>query len=95
MISPVRSRKHLDFVRSNRCAFCLHPATEAHHHSRRAGGGGTGLKGCDLLTVPLCESHHRELHRTGTVEPYSPSETKAEIWKSIALCLRARVLEDQ
>lgn len=93
MISPQRSRKHLDFVRSRPCAFCLHLAKEAHHHSRRAGGGGVGLKGCDLLTVPLCSEHHRELHKTGEVKPYSRVETQAEIWKAIALCLRERVLE--
>lgn len=93
MISPHRSRKHLDFVRSRACAFCLHPAEEAHHHSRKAGGGGVGIKGCDLLTVPLCASHHRELHKRGEVEPYGPSETREMLWKSVALCLRERVLE--
>ena len=95
MISPHRSKKHLSFVRSRRCAFCLHPATEAHHHSKRASGGGVGLKGCDLLTVPLCHDHHRELHKTGSVRPYSVPETQAEVWKAIALCLRERVLEDK
>lgn len=95
MISPHRSQKHLKFVRSRACAFCLHPASEAHHHSKRASGGGVGLKGCDLLTVPLCAKHHREIHKTGSVEPYSVPETQAEIWKAIALCLRERVLEEK
>jgi hypothetical protein len=95
VISPHRSRKHLDFVRKRPCAFCLHPAEEAHHHSRKSGGGGVGLKGCDLLTVPLCSSHHRELHKRGEVAPYSRSETAEILWKAVALCLRARVLEGE
>lgn len=95
MISPQRSRKHLSFVRTRTCAFCHHPAAEAHHHSRRAGGGGVGLKGCDLLTVPLCHSHHRELHKRGEVQPYTRAETQEQLWKAIALCLRARLLEGE
>ena len=93
MISPHRSAKHLRFVRSGRCAFCLHPASEAHHVSRKSGGGGVGLKGCDLLTVPLCVSHHRELHKRGEIHPYGPVETREILWKSVALTLRDRVLE--
>jgi hypothetical protein len=93
VISPHRSRKHLDFVRSKACVFCGQRADEAHHHSRRAGGGGVGLKGCDLLTVPLCGRHHRELHKRGEVAPHGPSETRELLWKSVALCLRERVLE--
>jgi hypothetical protein len=93
VIHPHRSKKHLALVRSRLCAFCHHPASEAHHHSRKSGGGGIGIKGCDLLTAPLCVKHHRELHKTGTVEPYSKPETEAELWKAIALILRDRVLE--
>ncbi len=93
MISPHRSRKHLSFVRGQRCAFCVSPAAEAHHAFRRAGGGGLGLKGCDLFTVPLCGKHHRELHKTGEVKPYTASETVSLLWESIARTLRARLLE--
>jgi len=28
-----------------------------------------GIKGCDLLTVPLCGAHHRELHKRGGSGP--------------------------
>ncbi len=70
MISPPRSKKHLALVRGRSCAFCDKPAQEAHHAFRLAGGGGMGIKGCDLLTVPLCGPHHRELHKTGAVKPY-------------------------
>jgi len=93
VISPHRSRKHLDFVRAGRCAFCDRNAQEAHHAFRRAGGGGMGLKGCDLLTVPLCRAHHREIHKTGTVAGYSAEEARGAMWKAVALVLRQRVLE--
>ena len=95
MISPHRSRKHLSFVRGQRCAFCACPAAEAHHAFRRAGGGGLGIKGCDLFTVPLCGKHHRELHKTGEVKPYTASETVSLLWESIARTLRARLLEGE
>lgn len=93
MISPRRSRKHLDFVRSRQCAFCLLQADEAHHHSRKAGGGGSSIKGCDLLTVPLCHAHHNEWHSRAQVGDLSTAETQREMWKEIALTLRARLLE--
>lgn len=92
MIHPHRSRAHLDFVRGLQCAFCLNPAAEAHHAFRRAGGGGMGIKGCDLLTVPLCVRHHRELHKTGEVKPYTAKETVTMLWESVAKTLRERLL---
>lgn len=99
MIHPRRSKKHLAFVRGQRCAFCARPAAEAHHVGRLAGGGGVGIKGCDLLTAPLCREHHRAIHQHGTADagPFglSPGETQAELWKSIALCLRERLLQEE
>ena len=35
------------------------------HHLRFAQPRGLGLKVSDEFTVPLCRSHHRDLHRTG------------------------------
>jgi hypothetical protein len=93
-VSPHRSQKHLAFVRAQACMFCQRPAEEAHHAFRRAGGGGTGIKGCDLLAVPLCQSHHHELHATGTVRPYVASEVPVLLWRAAALTLRARLLEE-
>ena len=36
---------------------------EAHHFGRR----GMGQKAPDRQSVPLCVEHHREFHRTGTI----------------------------
>jgi hypothetical protein len=93
MISPHRSRAHLTFVRELRCAFCIEqPAAEAHHAFRRAGGGGMGIKGCDLLTVPLCLMHHRELHKTGVIAPHDRAQTESLLWRAVAMTLRQRLL---
>ena len=94
MISPVRSAKYLKFVRGQRCAFCARPATEAHHTGRKAGGGGMGIKPCDLLAAPLCGEHHREIHGKGFVTPFTRQETDGELWKAIALTLRAYHLQE-
>lgn len=95
MISPHRSAAHLRFVRERACAFCLTPAAEAHHAFRGAGGGGMGIKGCDLLTVPLCRPHHRELHKRGQVGNLTPEETKGLLWRAVAMVLRQRLLEGE
>jgi hypothetical protein len=94
MISPVRSAKYLKFVRGQRCAFCARPATEAHHTGRKAGGGGMGIKPCDLLAAPLCTEHHREIHKRGMVAERGKTATEAELWKAIALTLRAYHLQE-
>jgi hypothetical protein len=93
VIHPHRSRAHLAFVRGQPCAVCPEPAAEAHHAFRRAGGGGVGLKGCDLLAVPLCLRCHRELHKTGTVLGLDATRRDALLWRAVALVLRARLLE--
>ena len=93
MIHPARSKPHLAFVRARDCVFCPRPAHHAHHAFRAAGGGGMGIKGCDLLTVPLCQQHHAELHKRGRVGDLTPLETETAMWKTIALQLRERLLE--
>lgn len=91
---PHRSARYLAFVRRQRCWFCqTDQDVVAHHHSRRQGGGGTGLKGCDLLTVPLCNQHHQEWHQRAQVGALSHLETQVEMWKAIALTLRAVAID--
>lgn len=79
MISPVRSRRYLTHVRERRCCCSSFSRCDgqlhAHHHGRR-GGGGVGIKTTDLHTVPLCQSHHDEFHRTGRVHPFDKAETE-------------------
>jgi hypothetical protein len=93
--SPVRSARYLAFVREQRCWFCqTDQDIQAHHHGRRQGGGGVGMKGCDLFTVPLCQEHHREWHQRASIGERSTVETELEMWKAMAVTLRAhRVAE--
>ena len=94
MISPVRSAKYLKFVRGQQCAFCVRPASEAHHASRKSGGGGMGIKGCDLLAAPLCSQCHREYHNRRTVGLLTVNEAQEYIWRAIALSLRAYHIQE-
>lgn len=54
-----------------------------------------GIKPCDLLAAPLCREHHRELHSRGTIGSQTEAATMADLWRSVSLCLRARLLEGE
>jgi hypothetical protein len=58
-----RSEKYLRHVASLGCCICYQPAQA--HHLLRAPGKGMGMKSGDDWTVPLCPSHHSELHADG------------------------------
>jgi hypothetical protein len=36
--------------------------------------------------------HHRELHTTGTVKPYTARELPVVLWQAVAMALRDRLL---
>ena len=58
-----RDKLHLRFVASQPCLVCgRHPSDP--HHVRFAQSRALGLKVSDEFTVPLCRSHHRELHQS-------------------------------
>jgi hypothetical protein len=59
-----RNKIHLRFVAKQPCVICGRQPCDA-HHLRFAQTRGLGLKVSDEFTVPLCRSHHRELHRAG------------------------------
>jgi len=59
-----RDKWHLRFGASQPCLVCgRHPSDP--HHLRFAQPRALGLKASDEFTVPLCRTHHRQLHRTG------------------------------
>lgn len=49
---------YLEYIRKQPCLVCPNRA-EPHHWKSRGSGGS------DLLCVPVCRSHHRELEQTG------------------------------
>jgi hypothetical protein len=73
--SPLRRNKaHLKFVASQPCLLCgRHPSDP--HHLRFAQTRAFGRKVSDEFTVPLCRTHHRQLHRSGN---------ELKWWKAVA-----------
>jgi hypothetical protein len=60
----LRDKSHLRFVASQPCIVCgRHPSDP--HHLRFAQPRALGLKVSDEFTVPLCRSHHGQLHQAG------------------------------
>lgn len=59
----IRDPQHLAFVRTQPCLVCGRRPAHA-HHLRFAQPRGMGLKVSDEFTLPLCNVHHDELHRT-------------------------------
>ncbi len=59
-----RDKAHLKFVASQPCLLCGRQPSDA-HHLRFAQPRALGAKVSDEFTVPLCRTHHRQLHRTG------------------------------
>jgi hypothetical protein len=59
-----RSKAHIAFVGSQPCLVCERGPCDA-HHLKFAEPRALGLKVSDQFTVPLCRSHHQDLHRHG------------------------------
>ena len=60
----LRDKEHLKFVAKQPCLVCGRQPADA-HHLRFAQPRALGLKVSDEFTVPLCRTHHRNLHQTG------------------------------
>ncbi|WP_342710750.1 DUF968 domain-containing protein [Bradyrhizobium sp. B124] len=59
-----RSKAHLQFVREQPCLVCRKSPCDA-HHLKFAQPRALSRKVSDEFTVPLCRTHHQELHRHG------------------------------
>ena len=59
-----RDKDHLRYVASQPCVLCSTRPSDA-HHLRFAQPRAMGRKVSDEFTVPLCRTHHRELHHGG------------------------------
>jgi hypothetical protein len=58
-----RDKEHRRFISRQPCLVCGRQPSDP-HHLRFAQSKALGRKVSDEFTVPLCRSHHRELHRT-------------------------------
>ena len=59
-----RDKGHLRFVASHPCLVCGRSPADV-HHLRFAQPATLGRKVSDEFTVPLCRTHHRDLHHKG------------------------------
>jgi hypothetical protein len=59
-----RDKDHRRFISRQPCLVCGKQPSDP-HHLRFAQPKALGRKVSDEFTVPICRSHHRELHRTG------------------------------
>jgi hypothetical protein len=60
----VRDRDHIRHVIKQPCLVCGRRPSDP-HHLRFAQSRALGRKVSDEFTVPLCRTHHREIHRSG------------------------------
>jgi hypothetical protein len=60
----LRDKDHRKFVSTQPCVICGRSPADA-HHLRFAQPRALGRKVSDEFTVPLCRTHHREIHRCG------------------------------
>ena len=84
----IRNRDHLRFVASQPCLICARTPSQA-HHLRFAPPRAMSRKVSDAFTVPLCATHHHELHMRGNeknwwaekqIEPLSVAHS---LWKEL------------
>ena len=59
------NKAHLKFVAAQPCLLCGRQPSDP-HHLKFAQVQALGRKVSDEFTVPLCRTHHRELHNAGS-----------------------------
>src|SRR5262249_41117884 len=81
-----RDKAHLALVALQPCLVCARRPVEP-HHIRFAQKQSLGRKVSDEFTVPLCRSHHRALHRSGSEYLWwenvgiDPLKAARKLWK--------------
>ncbi len=82
-----RSKAHLSFVRGQPCLVCRQSPSDP-HHLKFAQPKALGLKVSDEFTVPLCRTHHHDLHRHGNEKAWwvnmqiEPLPIAKELWEA-------------
>jgi hypothetical protein len=81
-----RDKTHLRFVASQPCLLCQCSPSDP-HHLRFAQPRALGMKVSDEFTVPLCRTHHRQLHHSGNEKAWwhdmgiDPMEIARTLWE--------------
>jgi Rad52/22 family double-strand break repair protein len=82
----IRSKEPLRFVASQPCLTCGRSPVHA-HHVRHAQSRGLSLKVSDEFTVPLCATHHHDIHSTGKEREWwqerniDPLKVASALWR--------------
>jgi hypothetical protein len=82
-----RSKTHLSFVRGQPCLICKKTPSDP-HHLKFAQARTLGRKVSDEFTVPLCRSHHQDLHRYGNEKGWwtnmqiEPLDVAKQLWEA-------------
>ena len=71
---PYRSKKYLEYIRSEYCFTCGDPNTIPHHENQGFKPSGTSSKTDDTKCLPLCVECHNERHAIG-VESFFGEKT--------------------
>jgi hypothetical protein len=80
-----RSKAHLSFVRGQPCLICQQTPSDP-HHLKFAQQRALGRKVSDEFTVPLCRTHHQDLHRHGNEKAWwanmqiAPMPIAKQLW---------------
>ncbi|NOJ43527.1 ERF family protein [Bradyrhizobium australiense] len=80
-----RSKAHLSFVRGQPCVICQQIPSDP-HHLKFAQQRALGRKVSDEFTVPLCRTHHQDLHRHGNEKAWwanmqiAPMPIAKQLW---------------
>jgi hypothetical protein len=81
-----RNREHLRAIIKQPCLVCGRKPSDP-HHIRYAQPKALGRKSSDEFTVPLCRTHHREVHRAGNEQAWwkaagiDPLKVARKFWK--------------
>jgi hypothetical protein len=80
-----RSKAHLSFVRGQPCLVCQQTPSDP-HHLKFAQQRALGRKVSDEFTVPLCRTHHQDLHQHGNEKAWwanmqiAPMPIAKQLW---------------
>ena len=84
-LKRLRDKDHLRYVALQPCIVCDRKPAQA-HHLKFSQQTAMGRKVSDEFTVPLCATHHRDLHRGGNetlwwdVKKIDPLSAATELW---------------
>ena len=84
-LKRLRDKDHLRYVASQSCLVCDRRPAQA-HHLKFSQPTAMGRKVSDEFTVPLCATHHRDLHHGGNEQGWweakkiDPIPTAVELW---------------